>query len=285
MVCSVGGGGGGYDVDCTQYRSVSWGTTCTMGYFPDPAFGWSGGIDGITPSNPLTATQTFLNNIDATKLKPCMQLILGDVKNLSNGSVAGIIQQFFGNIPGYNGNLKDGTLAAGVNGQTGSYDRSINSVTTTFDSQKFSNASDLSIARTMLHESVHAFLVSYFAYDPLNATIAYSDMLTLWNNTQKPNLNDIQHNQMTLDFMNSIALALMEYGNNKGYIVSDPHFYSDMAWGGLTHDSKGNLTSLFKTLVPNASDRQRILDTLTSELNQTDFNGNPKPSIEKKAGC
>jgi len=92
-----------------------------------------------------------------------MQLILTDIKNLSNGSVAGIIQKFSGNDPGYNWNMKDGTLPANVNAQTTSgYDRTTGTVTTTFDSQKFSNASDLSIARTILHESVHAYLVAYF---------------------------------------------------------------------------------------------------------------------------
>lgn len=108
------------------------------------------------------ASYLWDDQINDSNLKPCMQKILADLKNLTNGKVSQIIQKFSGTTPGYNWEMKDGALPSSENaGTSPSYDRATGTVTTTFDSQKFTNASDLSIARTILHESVYAYLITY----------------------------------------------------------------------------------------------------------------------------
>ncbi|GIV37168.1 MAG: hypothetical protein KatS3mg032_1547 [Cyclobacteriaceae bacterium] len=89
------------------------------------------------------------DQIDDSQLKPCLKTILTDVKNISQGSVGQIIQKFAGSIPGWNWELKDGVLTGGT-GETdppANYNKSTGTVTTTFDTQAWLNASDLENSR------------------------------------------------------------------------------------------------------------------------------------------
>ncbi len=106
------------------------------------------------------------DKIDDNQLKPCMKAILTQLRKIraSPGSVLMRFDATSGNFK-YNWRVKDGTLPANVNGQTSSV-LSGGYATTTFDSSKFKSASDLSLARTLLHESVHAFLVVEFRSSP-----------------------------------------------------------------------------------------------------------------------
>src|SRR5690606_16594293 len=101
----------------------------------------------------------FEYRINDANLRPCMKSILINLTNLTTG-VGHIVTTFAGNTPGYNWEVKDGSL----NGQTGStsthYNTSTGTATTTFDSQAWPDATDLSWARTILHESVHAYVVA-----------------------------------------------------------------------------------------------------------------------------
>lgn len=78
--------------------------------------------------------------------------------------------------------------------------------------------------------------------------------------------------------------------DNKGYNHSS-QFYQDLAWGGLTHtgkfDNSGNPieTSWFQSTFPNATDRQRITDTIATEQTGKDFGGNSQPQKGSKGGC
>ncbi|MEJ8801313.1 hypothetical protein [Pontibacter sp. H249] len=94
---------------------------------------------------------------------------MSDIKNLTQG-VGQIIIKFAGSTPGYNCEVKNGVINNQyTNAFTNSnYDRLNGIVTTTFDSNEFINSSDISVVRTILHESVHAYLVAYFSTDPLS---------------------------------------------------------------------------------------------------------------------
>lgn len=209
------------------------------------------------------------------QLKPCMQTILGSIKNLSNGSVGQIIQKFAGTVPGYNWEVKDGTLTGGINANTSQlYNSATGTVTTIFDGSKFTNASDLSITRTILHESVHAYLVVYFRTDPLAASKSYPQLLQDYQQLQ--DANAAHHIEMTRSFVNDIAVALEEYGISKGYNLSS-QFYQDMAWAGITR------TSAFQSL--SQTDQDRIIDTILIELTGNDSQGNSQSQKGTNAGC
>lgn len=198
-----------------------------------------------------------------------MQAILADVKRLSQGSVAGIIKKFAGENPGYNWKLLDERLPQNINGQTSTqYDRLTGTVRTRFDSQQFVHASDLSIARTILHESIHAYLIAELNIDPIRAqTITYPELWQELLDAKDP--NGIHHVEITNHFLNDIAKALREFGITRGYDLTS-EFYQDMAWGGLTHDQNGDFQSLFLKSVPNHVNQRRIVNTISVE--QSGFN-------------
>ncbi|WKB80389.1 hypothetical protein QYR09_11570 [Cellulophaga lytica] len=221
------------------------------------------------------AKELVEDKIDDSKLKPCMKTILADLKSLKKG-IAHIVTKFAGQNPGYNWELKDGNLTGGT-GSTDppvSYNSATGTISTTFDSQAWSNASDLSWARTMLHESIHANLAVSFKISKPNWIATYPTMVAEWGKLQ--NWNDVHHEEIARSIVNDVAISLQEYGKNNGYNLTS-QFYSDMAWGGLQN------TSTFKGLP--ANDRKRILDTIAIELTGKDVNGNNKTQKGKNAGC
>lgn len=66
-------------------------------------------------------------------------------------------------------------------------------------------------------------------------------------------------------------------------------FFHDMAWGGLTtyKDKYGNNQEydFFENMETDASDRERIKDTISIELTGKDENGYSKDQRGKNGGC
>ncbi len=240
----------------------------------------------LLSSNPITS---FLNRIDDSDLNCCMKSIVADIKKLSNGSVAGIIQKFASGTPGYNWKMKDARLSLHKNGETHlAYKRATGTVTTLFDSRKLRDASDLCIAAIILHESVHAYLVAYFENEgrfPDGGAFAktYPALFKIYAHDWR-NINIHQHTQMVQSFIADIANALQEFGRKRGYNLPG-QYYQDMVWGGLTSDSDYQPTILFLQLVPDSADRERILNRLSSEQSGYDLNGWPAQQSGTIGGC
>jgi len=237
----------------------------------------------------IADAEVWEEKIDDSQLNPCMQTIMSDVKQLTTG-VGQILTKFAGNKPGYNWTVVDGNLPQNSNAETSpQYNFSTKTVTTSFDSNKFGNATDLSIARTILHEAVHAYLVAWEVNTPTFAgRIAAYPMLMQDYAEATVGTNLAQHNEMIRFFVSHIAKALQEYGKQKGFNYPS-QFFNDLAWGGLTHtqDSNGNIVEMnwFKALVPDANDRKRISDVINIELTGKDFNGSSKTQKGNDAGC
>jgi hypothetical protein len=227
------------------------------------------------PTTPTSPTNTL--SIDKSQLTPCQDKVLTDLQNTSGAPLLNILQLFAGNTPGYNWKVSNGSLPPGVYGITAPYNSTTGSVNTAFDSGKWTNATDLSIARTMLHEEIHAYLLAYFKNDPIYANATFGTLVDAWAKAPvgaDPNL--YHHNEMAQGWVGDVAWALKQYGLNKGYTLSD-QFYSDMAWAGLYE------TDLFKT--KSTAEQTRIRNTIQTEINGTDFNGNPTIQVGAKAGC
>ncbi|MEY5068642.1 MAG: hypothetical protein RLZ47_504, partial [Bacteroidota bacterium] len=257
------GGGGGFGDG--GYGGGGQGGPQPPDYEERPRGGGGGGRRNDDPPAPdrpeINTPEEFLAEIDDSELSPCFKTVLADVKNLSDGSVAGIIQGFAGEVSLYNWEMKNGNLPADENASTNPiYNKNTGRVITIFDSQKFKDASDLAVARTIMHEAVHAYLVTYFATNRAGFMGDYSKMVDEWEIYF--NWNDVHHEEFARSIVNQISIALSEYANLKGYDISNPDYFNDMAWGGLTE------TSTFKKL---SHDQQmRIKNLLSSE--QTGFN-------------
>ncbi|PCE63117.1 hypothetical protein [Sediminicola luteus] len=222
----------------------------------------------------LQYAQKFDDDIKDGGLKPCMKNVLDKLKDLKAGPGI-ILSRFDKDVNSlFKWKVKDGGLPANVNGRTSSV-LSGGYATTTFDSKKFANATDLSVARTILHESVHAFLVIEFRNSPQAFSKSYPELIKEYNRTKK-NFNDLQHEEFTRKHVGLIGGALEAFGKLKGYNVPR-QYYDDLAWGGLTG------TKAFKKKSP--SEKNRILDVIQSEFASKDRNGNYKKPKGKKSGC
>tara|TARA_B110000208_G_scaffold24728_3_gene31832 strand:+ start:1341 stop:2729 length:1389 start_codon:yes stop_codon:yes gene_type:complete len=221
------------------------------------------------------AIKGFDEKIDDKNLKPCLQNIINDLKKVS-GSPGNMVAKFSGSFPGYNWEVKSGSLTGGT-AQTDApsyYNSATGSISTTFDSQSWSNATNLSWARTIIHASIHAYLASYYKISRPNWIATYPQMVQDWGAMQS--WNDVHHEEIARSLVKSVAVALESYGINKGFNLSK-QFYEDMSWAGLQE------TSTFKALP--SSDQKRILDTIATELTGKDINGNNKTQKGKNAGC
>ncbi len=220
------------------------------------------------------AITAFNNDINDNNLDTCLKNILNNLKNIPN-SPGNMVAQFTGNFPGYNWNVQSGSLS----GQTASTDppayyNPSTGITTTFDSQAWLGATNLSWARTILHESIHAYLASYYAISRPGWIATYPEMVQDWGALQ--NWNDVHHEEIARSLVTMVAAALQDYGELMGYNLST-QFYEDMSWAGLQNTSTFNALS--------ASEQKRILDVIAVELTGKDTDGNIKPQQGTDAGC
>ena len=142
-------------------------------------------------------------------------------------------------------------------------------------------ATQLSIARTMIHEMTHAYLnVKYNSpqlFDPDNG---YDFRLKMdryaIDNGYNPNGSDAERSRFYHEFMgqyvDAMAASLLiwdeKYGSKTNLGWED---YKAMAFGGLYYeDSAGNQieTDSFRALVPKKSDRDKIKNILSNEQNR-----------------
>ena len=160
----TGGGGGSYDPDDPNGDPTD--TEC-----PEGDEGEDHGQDegNLTLDSTCSDEEDELQKWEDEKiiddeLDPCMQTIVQDLKGVEEG-VGEIIQKFAGETPGYNWELKSGSLGGSNAVTSQQYNSTTGTVTTSFDPQRFTNATDLSLARTIMHEAVHAYIVASFGYD------------------------------------------------------------------------------------------------------------------------
>ncbi|WP_157287844.1 hypothetical protein [Pedobacter cryoconitis] len=246
---------------------------------PDPNTVDSWPIEPINEAGGASETtdpaNSFVDKIDDTKLKDCFKKVVENIKTIDKACFPNMVKVFAGTTPGYNWKMQDG-YSGGNNGDTNSiYDKTSQSVTSTFDSNLFKGGSDLAIAKTILHESIYAYLVAYFAKDALSANITYSDLVTKWETSH--DLNGIQHDVIVNRLIGSVASNLINYGKNQGYNLQD-QFYYDLSWGGLQN------TSAFKNFSPDV--QKRILNVIKIEQSGIDTDGNQsKPKGNTSGGC
>lgn len=231
--------------------------------------GSSGGIGGdMYNENDVPANaDNFDNKIEDSLIDPCLSNILTKIKNLETGKVGKIIQEFSGDIPNWNWKLKEGSFPANINGQTSSISGGI---LTVLDFAKLKNATNICIARTIIHESIHAYLTNYFRYDAINANKDYPEMLRAWQKFKHPDYNNIQHDQIEKSFVGEIASALKEFGVVCKLHLDD-NIYNDLAWGGLDFENNSQLSD---------DDKVRIQNRLSAEQSNSIY-GDESPAGTK----
>ena len=247
---------------------------------------------------PILPSDELERKIDDSELDECVQAVLNDIKNLTQG-MSWIINRFNYNwnnqwlsavTKGYNWKVKSGNLDNYTNATTSSkFDVNTNTVTTIFDSRKFAEASDLSMARTILHESLHAWLVSYFRVDRTSwGHKDYQLLIDDLSSGQFLTMNNTHHVELVRNWIDDISIALQEFGELRGYNLP-LQYYEDLAWGGLTTYTNTNGEEVeapwFIKTVPNSTTRTRISNSISIEQSGKDLNGNTKEKKGEDSGC
>lgn len=178
-------------------------------------------------------------------LPVCQQDILNDIQSISDGKISEIIASFSNNDTQNPFNWKIGQTSQ--NGpQLAHTDPNITTIAsgnyavTNLNVNRISNATDLLVAQTIMHEAIHAYIVNYYYNNPWNLTSGQSDLENytygemvseyIFGNLS---MNDAQHNQFIRDNMvYHVKIALKKYGQLNGYSLSDT-FYENLAWAGL----------------------------------------------------
>ena len=171
----------------------------------------------------------------------------------------------------FTGPTHDWELHAGplpVNHLGSTHIESNNQVVTVLDDQQMRNATDLSIMALIMHESVHAYLVAYFANDPTKLGLDYPDLLDAMYSQSPSQQNNTQHNQMVINFKDDIGRILYAYCTQRSYNVS-LQYCQDLAWNGL------GSTPAFRALSGN--EQTRIGNAINREISGTNALGH-KPS-------
>lgn len=141
----------------------------------------------------------------------------------------------------------------------------------TLNQDNLANATDLSIARTIMHEMLHAYLIFEAEYP------SDCDLNNLLNEYMKKNgiqiLTQNDHHRLFVEtkFLNDIEVELKNFAASVGYNVETlgTQYFKDMAWGGL------QFTDVFKNLKP--EDQNRIKNIVAVENTNSVVNSvNPK---------
>ncbi len=205
-------------------------------------------------------------------LDPCPSGILSELKNLKQNNIAMIISRFgtpksvynwelISTLPSENINKADTKRRVGID----SYD-----YVTKIDSIYTTKATKISIARTILHEMLHAYMLSHID-DVKDGNI--SDVLsfpTLWQKLRSINAIpgsslSAQHDQMAQKFIEPLKEALKEWHKND---KRSDEYYEDMAWGALID------TDTFEHYYPKDSKSyKRVLNRNAAEDEGSNSNG------------
>ncbi|WP_219287530.1 hypothetical protein [Arthrospiribacter ruber] len=267
--CSGGSGSG--SSSGSSYGNHSGNTYTYTGPYQGGGSGSYGSVGGTTYTPPtITSPNIKIEKIDMEDLDDCHQNIINDLIGSTQQEFHRIFRKFYGDKPlpsNYNVKFQYGVCS---NSQANACASSalINGwATITFNPNNIGNATDLSFARTVIHEILHAYLLFEAAY-PSNC-----DLNCLLNKYfDKYNSNNPSHHNLFAEtkFLNDIATELRNYAAGIGYNVNalGDQFFKDMAWGGLTR------TDVFNSL--SASDKTRIINRLNAE-NTGDPKGNIVP--------
>lgn len=218
---------------------------------PGSCCGSYGTISGGNNTYPLAKEIQLIKfdtSIKLINVPNCVYNIFHSLREQRSGFWGKIIYDMSGELPNFKWQLK----AANITGQrTATTSGDDYGIYTTFNTTYLPDATNMSVARTMLHEAAHAFLIKKLP----NTNKDYPQLYEEYN--QSKNVNASQHQEMARSFVNDIAYCLKAYGQGLGIKAYDT-YYTDMAWGGLQG------TTYFNALP--AADKERIQAIYEAEL-------------------
>jgi hypothetical protein len=267
-----------------SYLIIQWPTFQRKVYGDGFVFTYDGGSGnwvGVPATDELIA-QAIEDQIEDSQLDECTKGVLAKLKNLNQSDIANMIKRF--SAPGsiFNINMATGQVSnqnnlAETKPVSGS-NFDINMVFKENYINGFGNPSpltDLSVATTMAHEVIHAYLISLLEENKTCGALGICDFPTVYDayvqqqidkDITKAILPDAHHELIAKNYVYSIASAIQEFHTGQSVDSGFPsQVYLDMAWGGLQG------TYIFNKDYPddpnhkNYKDRERIFARINTE--------------------
>lgn len=135
-------------------------------------------------------------------------------------------------------------------------------ITTIIDASQNQNSSDLSIAKTIMHEAFHAYLIFQERQRGVFEN-EYGVLINSYTERYSEGLNAAHHEFFVQEnIVDQIAQALYQYAGSKGYTTGsnaiDLEYCKKLAWGGLSETSVFLAKSLSeKSAIQNVTEQER----------------------------
>ena len=223
--------------------------------------------NGVLATDAIIA-QAIEDKIDDSLLDSCLKGIMEQLKMATNADIANVMAKLDAtNV--YNLTMKMGTVNPGKYAATTKVSK--NNYLVTVTQNDFTTASKLYRATALLHETIHAYMLSivddYNTY-PTNAPFTdFPELFKIYvskiNNVD--NAEIAQHEDMANKYIDAMASALEEYQTSTTGIPSslaDKQVFLDMAWSGLQGTAVYNKKSQEGII-----DDTRITARIGAELN------------------
>lgn len=210
--------------------------------------GYGGYSPGGSSSNTPAATTTIISD----GLPPCVQSNLASLQNLSGNDIGGLFK-FFTNTPNTSWVITTGAIANTPSG------KQVNALTsifagmpadflqTTLNTAFTSKATNVAITKTLIHESLHAYLYRWTYSRGMNVNGTTSQLVDAYLASTYPNDIVGQHDAMS-SFVNQMASALQASFPNLD--LSSGDYARNLFWAGLTEtDAYASLPDTQKNII------------------------------------
>jgi hypothetical protein len=228
--------------------------------------------------------QAIEDQIDNSKLDPCTKAVLDKLKNLSGGDITNMLKRFTPPGSVFNINMSVGKVNSNANwAETTPLNGSRTDINMVFNENYIngtnysSRPTDLSVATTMAHEVIHAYLISLLEENKACGASGICDFPTIYDAyvqqqiSKNPNLTVDEHHELIANkYVNTIAATIQEF--HTGQSVAYPlQVYLDLAWGGLTGTYVFNKDYPNDPNDKNYKDRERIFARINTEKLGTQY--------------
>ena len=214
--------------------------------------------------------------IDDTKLDPCTKAVLDKLKNLEQSDIANMINRFSPAKSIFNINISTGTTINSQNSaettKISDYNYNIvlssNYTNGVLEGEINSPPTMLSLATTVTHEIMHAYLLSIVDEYKNGTSSTLQSFPTLFDAYVKSKTPtgsnqskiDAQHDLIASQYVNSIASTIEEFNTGIPVTSGFPRqVYIDIAWAGLEGTYVFNKNYPNDQNNKNYADRNRIL--------------------------
>lgn len=221
----AGGDGGGYNYGGGYTGDGGdWGGG--GGATAPPGSGGGGG-GSPSPSSPATIITGNLNS--------CVQAQLTRLQNLKGNDIGGLFR-FFSSTPYTTWNIQSAYLADDNGRQVNAVTSSsaglpADYISTALNITFTSNATNVAVARTLIHESMHAYLIRWAYSRSMNVNATTSQLVDAYLGAANPNDPAGQHEAM-VNIINQMAGALQ--ADFPDLDLTTGGYAQNLFWGGLT---------------------------------------------------